>query len=313
MPANLKDLRTRIRSVRNTEQITKAMKLVSTAKFGRAQVAVVHAKPYSRALVKMVRDVVETLGDGASHPLMKPSQSPVTHLVVVSSERGLCGSYNSQVTKQVLKTVNDELEAGRKVSITCLGKKSYQTLVRSLASKGFVSKQCSLEDFEKQADQMFEQGVIRLITTQHEKRAKTFSEIFSRALAVGYEHGGFGKLLCIYTRFESAGSMPLSVDTFLPFGQALLKSDKGSAVEPSFEPAAAFVLDALLPRYLGTAVFQLLLESVASEHGSRMAAMDSASRNAKEMMRKLQITYQRARQAAITRELIEIVSGAEAL
>jgi F-type H+-transporting ATPase subunit gamma len=312
MPANLKDLRTRIRSVRNTEQITKAMKLVSTAKFGRAQISVVQAKPYSCALVKMVRDVVANLGDGATHPLMHPSTSDVSHIVVVSSERGLCGSYNSQVTKQAFRTIAEEIEAGRKVAVTCLGKKSFQSLSRSLGAKGFVSKQCSLDELAKNSDKVFEQGVIRLVTTPHEKRAKLFADEFSRALASGYETGSFGKLVFVYTRFESIGSRPLVVETFLPFANTQLKHDQ-AAGEPEFEPSAEVLLNALLPRYLGTAFFQLLLEAVASEHASRMSAMDSASRNAKEMLRKLQITYQRARQAAITRELIEIVSGAEAL
>lgn len=310
MPASLKDLRTRIKSVRNTEQITKAMKLVSTAKFGRAQTTVYQAKPYAKALMRVVRDVVGSLGASATHPLMEPSEVNVTHVVVVSSERGLCGSYNSNVSKLAFKVIEEEQAAGRKVAITCLGKKSFQTLSRNLGPKGFVIKQCSLSDLESAPDQFGDQGVIRLVNTSYEKRVKPFSEAFSH-LITGSFGKTFGKLVFVFTRFESAGSLPLSADTVLPFDKSSVAG--ASAGEPTFEPSAQELLDVALPRYISTAVYQMLLEGVASEHCARMAAMDSATRNAKEMLRKLQITYQRARQAAITRELIEIVSGAEAL
>ncbi len=310
MPANLKDLRTRIRSVRNTEQITKAMKLVSTAKFGRAQTTVFQAKPYARALMRMVRDVVGSLGAGASHPLMEPSKSDVTHIIVVSSERGLCGSYNSNVTKLTLKMLAEEQEAGRKVAITCLGKKAHQSLIRNAAIKGFVNKQCALTDLESAPDQFGDQGVIRLVATPFEKRVKPFSEALSHLIINSFGKN-FGKLIFVFTRFESAGNLPLVAETVLPFDKNALSGEKPG--EATFEPSAQEVLDVALPRYLATAVYQTLLEAVASEHCARMAAMDSATRNAKEMLRKLQVTYQRARQAAITKELIEIVSGAEAL
>jgi F-type H+-transporting ATPase subunit gamma len=310
MPASLKDLRTRIRSVRNTEQITKAMKLVSTAKFGRAQVSVHHAKPYAKALSRVVKDVVASLGVGASHPLMEVSQSDVTHIVVVSSERGLCGSYNTNVSKLTLKVIEEEQNAGRKVAITCLGKKSFQTLSRALGPKGFVIKQCSLSEMETTPDQFGDQGVIRLIATPFEKRVKPFSEALSHLITASFG-GKFGKLVFVCTRFESAGSLPLSSDVVLPFDKGSFSAER--AAEPTFEPSAQELLDVALPRYLAMAVYQTLLEAVASEHCARMAAMDSANRNAKEMLKKLQITYQRARQAAITKELIEIVSGAEAL
>jgi F-type H+-transporting ATPase subunit gamma len=229
---------------------------------------------------------------------------------VVSSERGLCGSYNTNVSKLTLKKIEEEQNAGRKVTITCLGKKSFQTLSRILGPKGFVIKQCSLSEMETTPDQFGDQGVIRLINTPYEKRVKPFSEAISQLIMTSFGKN-FGKLIFVYTRFESAGSLPLSSEVVLPFDRSAFAMEK--AGEPTFEPSAQELLDVALPRYLTLAVYQMLLEAVASEHCARMAAMDSATRNAKEMLRKLQITYQRARQAAITKELIEIVSGAEAL
>jgi F-type H+-transporting ATPase subunit gamma len=311
MPANLKDLRTRIKSVRNTEQITKAMKLVSTAKFGRAQGAVMQSKPYARALSRVARNLVAALGDGAEHPLISASESNLVTVVVLSSERGLCGSFNSGVAKLTIKTVEELRGQGRDVAVVCIGKKAYASLSKYMRAKGMELFQNSLEDLEKNSDVLARKNSVTLLTTPFEKRITQYADALCESFQEAYAAVKTGRLLFVYTKFESAGSLPLGVETLVPMTRSANEKEKLS--EPIYEPNANELLDAVIPRYLAMNIRQVLLESVASEHCARMGAMENATRNAREMMRKLQITYQRARQAAITRELIEIISGAEAI
>lgn len=312
MPANLKDLRTRIKSVKSTQQITKAMKLVSAAKFGKAQHTVMNSRPYAKELATLTAKLGGILSGGCNHPLMNSSPSKTAVVLVISSERGLCGGYNSNVTKQALKTIKELEQEGFHVSIVCIGKKAFQTFLRRRrlftkikADPAYVTE----ENFVQDSSTLLGGEGLTLITTPLDKpsnhNAKNISDTFGEL----YTKGKIGKLVVVYNKFQSAMVQIPTSETILP-----LKIESASVeAEPIFEPEIDDLLNHVLPRYMVSRFFQTLLEAVASEHGSRMSAMDSATRNAQEMERKLKITYQRARQAAITNELIEIISGAEAL
>lgn len=312
MPASLKDLRTRIKSVKNTQQITKAMKLVSAAKFGKAQHNVVNSRPYAKELAILTSKLAGIVQGGCNNPLMNSSNSKTAVLLVVSSERGLCGGYNANVTKQALKSAKELEQEGYKVSFVCIGKKAFQAFLRRrrlsaqnklepayVTEEGFVNDPVTLLGGEG----------LSLITTAYDKPTNHKAKNISDAFAELYTKGKIGKLVVVYNKFQSAMSQIPTAETVLP-----LQIDSHTVeAEPIFEPEIDDLLNHVLPRYMVSEIFQTLLEAVASEHGARMSAMDSATRNAQEMQRKLQITYQRARQAAITKELIEIISGAEAL
>ena len=312
MPANLKDLRTRIKSVKSTQQITKAMKVVSAAKFGKAQSNVVNSRPYATKLSALTAKIAAIMAGGCHHPLMNDSPSKNAFLLVISSERGLCGGYNGSVTKQAMKTAKELKENGYTVSYVCIGKKSYQSFLtrrRMSSDKSAEPAIVTEEQFVNDSSKLLGGDGLVLISSHYDKpnnhKAKNLSDAFSEL----YIKGKIGKLVVVYNKFQSAMTQIPTSETVLP-----LKLETQEVVsEPIFEPEIDDLLDQVLPRYLVSKVFQTLLEAVASEHGARMSAMDSATRNAQEMERKLKITYQRARQAAITNELIEIISGAEAL
>ncbi len=312
MPVNLKDLRTRIKSVKSTQQITKAMKLVSAAKFGRAQNNVVNSRPYAKELASLISKLAGLTSGGSNHPLVNNLSSKNAVLLLLSSERGLCGGYNSNFTKQALKTIKDLEQEGFNVSIVGIGKKSFQSFVtrRRLSTTNktdpvFVTE----EDFVQDSSSLLGGEGLALITSPFDKPSNQKAKNLSDALADLYIKGKIGKLVVVYNKFQSAMVQIPTADVVLP-----LKIDsKAIDAEPIFEPEIDELLEQVLPRYMVSRIFQTLLEAVASEHGARMSAMDSATRNAQEMERKLKITYQRGRQAAITNELIEIISGAEAL
>lgn len=312
MPANLKDLRTRIKSVKSTQQITKAMKLVSAAKFGKAQSNVVNSRPYAKVLSQLTARIAGIMSGGCNHPLINESSSKNAVLLVLSSERGLCGGYNANVTKQAFKTAKELEQEGFTVSVVCIGKKSFQAFLRrrrlsshSKSEPAYVSEEDFLNDFSL----LLGGEGLTLITSAYDKPSNHKAKNLSEAFGELYTKGKIGKLVVVYNKFQSAMSQIPTSETVLP-----LKIDSQVVdAEPIFEPEIDDLLDHVLPRYMVSRIFQTLLEAIASEHGSRMSAMDSATRNAQEMERKLRITYQRARQAAITNELIEIISGAEAL
>jgi F-type H+-transporting ATPase subunit gamma len=311
MPANLKDLKNRIKSVKSTQQITKAMKLVSTAKLGRATTAVVQARPYSQGLSQMAGRLLQVLGESGKHPLLAVNESTAVTLVVISSERGLCGGYNANVAKQALRTI-EELEAGGKtVKVVCIGKKAFQIIARKWG-KNLVPRLASLEDALANPEVLGGDKGLTLITTPFDKPTFEVASRVARAFEALYESSTLGGLVLCFSRFQSALTQVPSSETVLPIEPPAAVTD-ATVAEPIFEPSVEALIEAVLPRYLAIRFYQSLLESVASEHGARMTAMDNATRNAKDLERKLQITYQRARQAAITTELIEIISGAEAL
>lgn len=311
MPETLKDLRRRIKSVRNTEQITQAMRLVSTAKFGRAQGAVVQARPYSQGLRSVLVRTLEAAGLEFDHPLLGADPSRRVFLFVISSDRGLCGGYNAGMVRLALQTYEEMRRAGKDVCITCIGRKAHQVLVRRLRPLGLDSDVVSLESLAENPSQLADPRKVRLVGTQMEKQQQGLARILATALGQLGTAGLLGQVSIVHTRFVSAGQMPQAVTPLLP----LPKPDKPQPDVRAtlFEPTLESVLGTVIPRFLEGQLRQVFVEAIAAEYGARMTAMESATRNAKEMLKKLQIRYQRARQAAITKELIEIVSGAEAL
>lgn len=315
MPANLKDLRTRIKSVKNTQQITKAMKLVSAAKFGRAQSNVLQARPYARALEKLVVKLVAGGRDANStHNLLQTSDNKSVLLVVISSERGLCGGYNTNTVKAALRAIDELVAAGKKPVVMCVGKKAFQVLSRRPLAGGVKgNKSISLQSFVDSPAAVIsenENGLFQLGVT-FDRPNYDFAQTLAGAIETAFGAGAVGEVHVVYNQFQSAMTQIPVCEKVLPL--ASKDSSEGQTGESILEPSWSELANAVLPRYLATRLYQVMLEAIASEHGARMTAMDNATRNAKDMERRLQITYQRARQAAITRELIEIISGAEAL
>lgn len=298
--------------MKSSQQITKAMKLVSASKFGRAQHNVVNSRPYAHSLAQLTSKLAGLMSGGSHHPLMEDSSSKVATVLVISSERGLCGGYNANVTKQAIKTISELESEGFKVATVCIGKKALQALSRRRKLVLKIKEDAvsvSENDYSLNPSVLISENGLVAITTHFDNPTNAMATRLSDAFAKLYSDGKIGKFVVIYNKFQSAMSQFPTSDVVLPLhiGAASVEA------EPIFEPEVEELLSHVIPRYMASRIFQTLLEAIASEHGARMTAMDNATRNAKEMERKLQITYQRARQAAITKELIEIISGAEAL
>jgi F-type H+-transporting ATPase subunit gamma len=283
MPS-LKVLRKRITSVRNTQQITKAMKMVSAAKLRRAQEAAVAARPYAAKLTELLTSVAGTLSAEA-HPLLRRVAEPArVHLVVITSDRGLCGAYNSGLLRRAEAWLREN--GGRQPSVTIVGRKGADFLRRRSAP----------------------------VSDRHVQVAPTvgLARELAAKLTARFTAGEVDRIDVLFSAFRSALSQTPTVETLLPVATEAL-GEGGGRPDYVFEPDAASLLDRLLPQYVEVRLFRALLEAAASEHGARMTAMDSATRNASEMIFTLTLQMNRARQAAITRELMEIISGAEAL
>ncbi len=283
--ASLKVIRKRIVSVRNTQQVTKAMKMVSAAKLRRAQEAVENARTYADKLTDMLRSLAQSPG-GASHPFLGPVGEAPAHVVVVTSDRGLCGGYNGNLARLAEQFLASE--AGEGAVVTICGRRG--------------------------RDHFKRQGVA--VAAEHVNLANGMNVALARVvgsdIASRFLSAEAGSVFMVYSRFKSAISQTPVVEQLLPV-VAEEADDSGATPDYIYEPNGASILASLLPRYVETKVLHAMLEATASEHGARMTAMDSASRNAGEMIDKLTLAMNRARQASITTELMEIVSGAEAL
>jgi F-type H+-transporting ATPase subunit gamma len=282
MPS-LKALRKRIASVRSTQKITKAMKMVAAAKLRRAQEAAERARPYTEKLTEMFGAVVADL-EGAAHPLLARRDETRAELIVVTSDRGLCGGYNANLLRRVEAFVRER--PGTKVVITAVGKKAVEFLRRR--SFTLVGEQIDILS----------------------RPAIDSARAIAAGMAKRFAEGETDAVYLVYSRFRSAVSQVPTVTPLLPVTRP---ETTGSPVEYIFEPKRPELLAVLLPRYIETLLMQALLESIASEHGARMSAMENATNNASDMIDRLTLSMNRARQAAITTELMEIVSGAEAL
>ena len=295
MPS-LKDLRNRINSVKSTQKITAAMKMVAAAKLRRAQEQAMAARPYAERMERMLGSLAQSMGSQAGAPrlLAGTGKSDVHLVVVMTSDRGLCGSFNSSIVREARRLIRGLVSQGRQVKILCVGRKGRDQLRR---------------DFGK-----------LIVGTMEEigRRKLSFSDAQAVAVRVRamFEADEFDVATVVYNRFRSAMSQVVTVRQVIPFAPAEAGGQADTGLGKAiyeYEPGEDTILSELLPLNIGVQVYRALLENVASEHGARMAAMDSATRNAGEMITKLTLNYNRTRQAYITKELIEIISGAEAL
>ena len=294
MPS-LKQYRTRIASVKSTQKITSAMKMVAAAKLRRAQEKAEAARPYAERMSRMLGSLAGSLSGGAGAPalLAGTGRSEVHLVVVATSDRGLCGAFNSSIVRGARSHVRQLLSEGKQVRIFCVGRKGRDQLRRDFA-KLIVG---SMEDVGR--------------------RSLSFADaqrITDRILQM-FAAGEFDVCSLFYARFRSAITQIVTRQQLIPFaieGGAGPAASAGGAVY-EYEPDEEQILTDLLPRNLSVQVFRALLENNASEQGARMTAMDNATRNAGDMIKRLTLSYNRQRQASITKELIEIISGAEAV
>jgi F-type H+-transporting ATPase subunit gamma len=291
--ASLRSIRTRIKSVRNTQKITKAMKLVDAAKLRGAQDAVIRARPYAQLLGEMLGSLASSRVEAemAPHPLMETRPLKRVEVVMLTSDRGLCGGFNSNIVRRAQRFVVEDGPRFEGMQFSTIGRKG-----RDFARKrGFVTRKDYVGFFAK----------LRF------PQAKEVADDLIAEFLSGRIDGAF----LLYNQFKSAISQTITLTKLLPIeAPAGEQQGKGGILTPEhlFEPGRKKLLDTLIPRQLSTQIWRALLESKASEHGARMTAMDAATKNAGEMIGRLSLQYNRARQAAITKELMEIVSGAEA-
>jgi F-type H+-transporting ATPase subunit gamma len=282
---SLKIIRKRISSVRNTQQITKAMKMVSAAKLRRAQEAVVASRPYAEKLGELLANVAGVL-PGDAHPLLRrPPENPRTVLVILTADRGLCGAFNSALLRQAEAYLRQA--AGREVTLVTVGRKGG-------------------EYFKRRPVTIAERRL------QSESTPLAQARALAASLSARFVAGEIDRVDILYSRFRSALSQIPTVETILPV-TVERKDEEAAPVEYLVEPDPATLLARLLPQSVEARIYHAILESLASEHGARMTAMDSATSNASDMIFRLTLEMNRARQAAITKELMEIVGGAEAL
>jgi F-type H+-transporting ATPase subunit gamma len=294
MPS-LKDLKNRIASVKATQKITKAMKMVAAAKLRRAQEAAEAARPYSQRMGAVLANIAKAVtdADGAPTLMTGTGQEQVHLLVVCTAERGLCGGFNSQIARFAREHVRKLLAEGKTVKIFTVGKKGYDILRREFAS--LIIERKELRDVKRVGFENADQIGKRIIEM--------------------YAAGEFDVCTLFYSEFKSVISQIPTAQRLIPASAGAVQAEDaehaGAVYE--YEPDPASILEDLIPRNISVQVFRALLENVAGEMGAKMSAMDNATRNAGEMINKLTLSYNRQRQAQITKELIEIISGAEAL
>jgi F-type H+-transporting ATPase subunit gamma len=299
---NLKDLKVRIDSVKSTRKITSAMKMVAAAKLRRAQEQAVASRPYAQRMDRMLGSLAAAAAGQAGAPkLLAGSGADQTHLVVVATaDRGLCGGFNSSIVREARRLIRSLVSDGKTVKILCIGRKGRDQLRRDFAS--MIAE--TIEDVAKP------------------------SLTFDKASAIGerivamFAAGEFDVCTLIYAEFRSAISQIVTPQQLIPFAPPKAKTKDGveevtdnglNGAVYEYEPGEEEILTALLPTNISVQVFKALLENAASEHGARMTAMDNATRNAGDMINRLTLVYNRTRQAAITGELIEIISAKEAM
>lgn len=290
---NLKDLKNRIASVKNTRKITKAMQMVAAAKLRRAQDAAEASRPYTERFNAVLGGLAASVGssDGAPKLLSGTGSDQVQLLVVMTAERGLCGGFNSSIAKLARAKAEELIARGKTVKILTVGKKGREQLKRDLG-----------EYFIGHVD-LSEVKNVGYVNAQD----------VARDLLIRFDAGEFDVATIFYNRFQSVISQVPTEQQIIPASFEDQEDDAGEGNLYDYEPDEEAILADLLPRGVATQIFAALLENGASEQGARMSAMDNATRNAGEMIDKLTIEYNRSRQAVITSELIEIISGAEAL
>ena len=295
--ANTKELRERIKSVKSTQQLTRAMKMVAAAKLKRAQDAIVQLRPYAQKLGEIMGNIAADMSDDLDSPYTKEQKPEKVLLVVVTSNRGLCGAFNTNVNKgalEVAKGVFPEQLAAGNVSVLAIGKKSFEYFKK----RGFPLVGENNDVFQ---DLSFD--TVNAVAT---------------LVMDGFVEGKWNRVDLVFNEFKNVMSQVKKHEQFLPIvgtpaPAAGASGASAAATDYIFEPNKADILKDLIPKSLRTRFYKAVLESNAGEHGARMVAMDNATTNAEELIKQLKLAYNQARQAAITKEILEIVAGAEAL
>ena len=291
MSGQLKEVRLRIVSVTSTQQITKAMKMVSAAKLRRAQDAILQMRPYTQKMQEMLGNIVSSLSGDMHLPLAEERSVERVLIIPITSDRGTCGAYNSNVIKAAIRTIDSKYPAQKakgNVTILPMGKKGYEYFQRH----GY-----------KLVDEFW--NMFSDLGFDNVKRAAIYAqEAFLRK--------EYDRVELVYSQFKNAATQVFVSEPYLPIPKVEVK-ENAKQTDFIFEPSKEVLIEELMPKILNTQVYKAILDANASEHGARMTAMDKATENAAEILRSLKISYNRARQAAITTELTEIVSGAAAL
>ena len=283
--ANLKEIRNRIASIGSTMQITSAMKMVSAAKLKKAQDAITQMRPYANKLTELLESLSATLEGDMENVFSEQREVSKVLVVAITSNRGLCGGFNSSVIKETVKNIEENYK-GKKVDIIAIGKKGNDILVKKH------------KVIEKHND-VYDDLTFANVALIAEKVMQLFAD------------GSYDKVELVYNQFKNAATQITTVEQFLPI--KLVENASNINVDYLFEPSKAEIVLQLIPKSLKTQLYKAIRDSFASEHGARMTAMHKATDNAKELRDDLKLTYNKARQAAITNEILEIVGGAEAL
>jgi len=285
--ASLKSIKKRIVSVKNTRQITKAMKMVSAAKLRRAQENVVAARPYAKKLGEVLQTLASNV-EGDLHPLLEKRDAKKLLLVVITSDRGLCGGFNSNLCKAGDRYIREKKGAYDQIHVMTVGRKGYEFL---------KSRHTIYKNFSNV-----------LAKPNYQTAVMLAQEVVEGFMAEEYD-----QVELLYNAFRTVMSQDITFQQLLPLEPEAKGPHEEAPVEFIYEPSVDDLLAEILPKNIEVQIFKAMLESVAGEHGARMTAMDSASKNASEMIGKLTLQYNRARQAAITTELMEIISGSESI
>jgi F-type H+-transporting ATPase subunit gamma len=292
--ATLKQIRRRLGSVKNTQKITRAMKLVAAAKLRRAQENMVRAKPYARRIREVIWDLSEHTSHEA-HPLLQVREEKKALMLIVTSDRGLCGAFNSNINRRAERYLKLDEGGHEEISLALIGRKG--------------------RDYFRRRQWPIANEYMEVLTAPtFERVAEIGQDVIAR-----FMDGGLDAVYLVYNEFKSAISQRVVVERLLPIvPEAETDSDEPhfqdlSGIEFSYEPSRDEVLKAVLPRYVNVRLYFAVLESLAAEMGARMTAMESATKNAGELLSRLTLQYNKARQASITKEMLEIVTGAEAL
>ncbi|AJR02843.1 ATP synthase F1 subunit gamma [Siansivirga zeaxanthinifaciens] len=283
--ANLKEIRNRISSVSSTMQITSAMKMVSAAKLKKAQDAITAMRPYADKLTELLQSLSATLDADSGSKFSEQREVNNVLIVPITSNRGLCGAFNSNIIKQTQNLIN-KTYAGKKVSIVAIGKKTNDAFAKRnlvIANESQVFDDLSFDNVSAIAQMLMDKFV----------------------------SGEFDKIEIVYNKFKNAATQEVITEQFLPI--VPVEKDANVNLDYIFEPSKLEIVEELIPKSLKTQLFKAIRDSFASEHGARMTAMHKATDNATELRDQLKLTYNKARQAAITNEILEIVGGAEAL
>jgi F-type H+-transporting ATPase subunit gamma len=285
--ASLKSIKKRIVSVKNTRQITKAMKMVSAAKLRRAQENVVAARPYAKKLGEVLQSLATNL-EGDLHPLLEKREAKKLLLIVLTSDRGLCGGFNTNLCKAADRFIKEKTDSYEQISVMTVGRKGYEFLKsRYTVYKNFSNV---------------------LAKPNYQTAAMLAQEVID-----GFVAGEYDQVELLYNSFRTVMTQDITFQQMLPVEPEVKGIADEAPVEFIYEPSVVDLLAEILPKNIEVQIFKAMLETVAGEHGARMTAMDSASKNANEMIGKLTLQYNRARQAAITTELMEIISGSESI